>query len=99
MMHRRSFGFVCAATVVVLAGCSFDSSPVPAAGVAQAVQALGPKPDMDVPVLSVVDATETTITIEVCGGPTTGAPAGFSLHWTTSEQFLLTGWDEPICEG
>lgn len=38
----------------------------------------------DAPIISCVDATQTSITIRVTGGAT-GAPAGFSLHWMTKE--------------
>jgi hypothetical protein len=42
---------------------------------------VGPPPKLDTPTLSCVDATETSITVQVCGGATTGAPAGFSVQW------------------
>jgi hypothetical protein len=53
----------------------------------------------DVPTLNCIDATGASITLEVCapaGG--TGAPAGITIHWTTLDQWLMTGWDDPICE-
>ena len=48
-----------------------------------------PKPKMDTPVITCVSSTENTITLQVCGGATTGAPAGFSIHWITKAQYQL----------
>src|SRR5215467_916823 len=38
----------------------------------------------DPPTITCNGSTDTTITIRVCGGATTGAPAGFSLQWVPS---------------
>jgi hypothetical protein len=45
----------------------------------------------DSPVLSCESATTTTITVHVCGGPNTGAPAGFSVQWMTEAAFIANG--------
>jgi hypothetical protein len=47
---------------------------------------------LDPPTLSFPSATLTTITVRVCGGATTGAPAGFSVHWKTEADYLLNAW-------
>jgi hypothetical protein len=41
-------------------------------------------PKLDPPTITCSDATDKTITIQVCGAATTGAPAGFSLQWVPS---------------
>ncbi len=48
----------------------------------------------DAPVISCVSAGENQITIKICGGATTGAPAGITLQWKTVDQFNLSGWDD-----
>lgn len=49
-----------------------------------------PKTKMDTPALScAAGATQVSVNIRVCAGPTTGAPAGFSLHWTTADDLAL----------
>lgn len=48
---------------------------------------------MDTPILSCgAVATAASLDVLVCAGPTTGAPAGFSLQWITAEQ-LANGPD------
>jgi hypothetical protein len=73
------------ATTAFVAGCA-EEDPTSSESLA-----VGPKPDLDAPTLSIVDATQTTITVRVCAGAT-GAPAGFSLHWTTSADYVANGW-------
>ena len=47
-------------------------------------------PTLNPPTITCNGATDTTITIRVCGDATTGAPAGFSLQWVLSG----TGFNE-----
>jgi hypothetical protein len=54
---------------------------------ANAPASAGKVSKMDKPVISCGTASATTIQIGVCGGPNTGAPAGFSLQWITAAQF------------
>ena len=42
---------------------------------------------MDTPVLTCFDSTQHTITIQVCAGTGTGAPAGFSIQWMSAPDF------------
>ena len=44
---------------------------------------------MDAPALSCGAVSATSIQLLACGGPNTGAPAGFSLQWLTADQFAL----------
>ena len=49
--------------------------------------ATAPKPKIDTPRISCAGATPTSINIQVCGGATTGLPAGFSLQWAKLPDF------------
>src|SRR5207249_12284776 len=49
--------------------------------------AAAPKPKIDTPRISCAGATQTSINIQVCGGATTGLPAGFSLQWAKLPDF------------
>src|SRR5262245_44886138 len=55
--------------------------------------AQGDNSDLNPPVVTCAGATDTTITIRVCGGATTGAPAGFTVQWVLSG----TGFDTNTC--
>jgi hypothetical protein len=61
------------------------------------------KPVMNMPVISCGTSTQVSINVMVCGGATTGAPAGFSLQWETLADFLINGWrdseDPFLCAG
>src|SRR5262245_16179050 len=46
--------------------------------------AQGDNSSLNPPVITCAGATDTTITIRVCGGAITGAAAGFSLQWVPS---------------
>ena len=46
---------------------------------------------MDKPILTCGTTSQVTIEINVCGGPNTGAPAGFSLQWVTAAQLAANG--------
>ena len=52
-----------------------------------------------VPQISCGDATLGSITLNVCGDATTGAPAGVTIQWKKKSDFLLTGWsDDGLCK-
>ncbi|MGZ6093985.1 MAG: hypothetical protein ACXWUG_18275 [Polyangiales bacterium] len=72
-IHQALLAFV--ATTM---GCALESDPTGSKGAA-----VGPKPPVSTLTLAFVDATQTTIRINVCAGAT-GAPAGFSVHWIES---------------
>lgn len=53
----------------------------------------------DVPVISCEGATLASITLHVCGGAVTGAPAGVTIQWKTAANFAATGWsDDGLCK-
>lgn len=60
----------------------------------------------DAPVISCNGSTQTSITIQVCGGATTGAPAGVSIQYKTCAQYAASlaatgdGWadDGTLCK-
>jgi hypothetical protein len=56
---------------------------------AQGMSASGVKGKMNPPVITCYSSTANTITLQVCGGAVTGAPAGFSIHWMTCDQYAL----------
>ena len=53
-----------------------------------------PKPDLTTPGITCVSSTPSSITVQVCGTGTYGAPAGFSIHMKTKADFLVDGWAE-----
>ena len=67
--------------VVLFAVAALLAAPAFAAG----------KPRMDTPTISCAGSTQTSINITVCGGETTGAPAGFSIQWMTAADFAANG--------
>jgi hypothetical protein len=69
---------------------------LPAAG-------LSPKVNVDTPLLTAVGSTTTTLTVRFSAGPTTGAPAGFSIEAMTAADFFANnGWfassDPRLCK-
>ncbi len=56
-------------------------------------QAQGSKPTnvMDTPIVTCLASTSSTITLRVCGGVTTGAPAGFSVQWMSCADYEAAG--------
>ena len=52
-----------------------------------------PKPDLTTPGISCVSSTASSITVQVCGTGSFGAPAGFSIHMKTKADWLIDGWD------
>src|SRR5262245_53323548 len=53
----------------------------------------------DTPVITCEGSTLASITLHVCGGAVTGAPAGLSIHWKTAADFAVSGWadDGTLC--
>jgi hypothetical protein len=49
--------------------------------------------------VSCVSSTLASITLSVCGGATTGTPAGLSLHWKKKSDWEVSGWadDGTLC--
>src|SRR5262249_32959769 len=70
----------------LLAACSL----LAVASIAQA----GPPPpcQLDVPTITCVSATPSSITLRVRAGPS-GAPAGISIQWKLCSDFDVNGWD------
>ena len=56
----------------------------------------------DVPVITCVnsEATLASITLSVCGGATTGAPAGLTIQWKKKSDYDISGWadDGTLCK-
>jgi hypothetical protein len=53
----------------------------------------------DAPVVSCEGSTISSITLKVCGGALTGAPAGVTIQWKTATDFAATGWsDDGLCK-
>ncbi len=59
--------------------------------------AQGDHPNLNPPVITCDGATDKTITIKVCGGADTGAPAGFSLQWVPSGTGFGSGDNPNFC--
>lgn len=77
-------GFIALVAFVAVAFSSVVmSTPVSAAK--------APKTKTDTPTVTCANSTQTSISLQVCAGAT-GAPAGFSLQWTTAAQ-LAAGPD------
>jgi hypothetical protein len=52
--------------------------------------AKGPGCVLDVPTITCIASTPTSITLRICAGPS-GAPGGISLHWTTLQNYQDNG--------
>jgi hypothetical protein len=52
-----------------------------------------PKPDLTTPGITCLSSTPSSITVQVCGTGTYGAPAGFSIHMKKKSDWLIDGWD------
>ena len=64
-----------------------------------AVAAARPVPQkMSTPALSCFDSTQSSITVRICGGAQTGAPAGFSIQWLSKAAFDSNGGVWPTDE-
>lgn len=75
-LSRRDFLKVAAAAGMAAA----------ASGIALPAMA-GKKTKMDTPAITCVDGTLHTISLQVCAGATTGAPAGFSVQWVKKSDY------------
>jgi hypothetical protein len=55
----------------------------------------GPPPseDLTTPSISCLARSASSITLQVCGTGTYGAPGGFSIHMKTKADWLIDGWD------
>lgn len=86
---RRHVRFLVVALLCTGAAASFVAAP-----------ALAQLPPYDVPVITCEDATISSITLNVCGGATTGAPAGLTIQWKLKEDFEVSGWadDGTLCK-
>jgi hypothetical protein len=97
MRAAKSFSVLflgCLLSITAVAGCAEEEDTT-----ASDSYAAGAKPDLDPPVLTIVGSTQTTITVRVCAGDS-GAPAGFSLHWTTAADYAANGWSSlEVCSG
>jgi len=67
-----------------------------ALAIASPALAGGPKPDLTTPGISCVSSTASSITLQICGTGTYGAPAGFSIHIKKLSDFLIDGWDPDL---
>jgi hypothetical protein len=89
MRTQSIFGLVLLGTLLALGAPACVTSE-PEEDVSANAQAI--KPALDAPALSIVGATQTSIDVQVCAGPS-GAPAGFSVQWMTADAYGATGWD------
>ena len=55
-----------------------------------AVAAPPPQCDLDTPTITCVTSTATSITLNICAGPS-GAPAGISIHWMLKSEWVSNG--------
>ena len=85
--RRETFAYMILALAVlsfaIIAFSTTNSSAAP------------PKKKIDTPILSIVDASPTSIDVQVCapsGTGATGLPAGFSVQWMTKADYDLYGW-------
>jgi hypothetical protein len=73
------------AVVLQSAGCSDQPTTTPQ------VETAFSKGAFAAPTITIIDATENSITVRVTAG-STGAPAGFSLHWEKKSDYDTYGW-------
>jgi hypothetical protein len=50
------------------------------------------KPQLTTPDISCLSSTKSSITVQVCGTGSYGAPSGFSIHMKTEADWLIDGW-------
>ncbi len=98
--RTRSFSTLLTAFALAATACAVDSVPEDGASstspdLSLQGKAPAPKPVLSTPVLSSDEQTQVTIFVTVCAGAT-GAPAGFSLQWLTSDALAGYGgvWPE-----
>jgi hypothetical protein len=77
--------------VLAVVGCAVDATDS-SGEIAQGME--GYECVLDPVSVSVVDATQTTIEVEVCAGAS-GAPGGFTLFWSNGEECSAT-FDSPL---
>lgn len=73
----------------LLTSCMVAGALVLASG---QVLAAPPKPQLTTPGISCLSSTPSSITLQVCGTGTYGAPAGFSIHMKTRTDYDANGW-------
>jgi hypothetical protein len=87
--RRETIAFAILGVVAIVVAAAFlSSSPTSAAGT---------KSKVDTPTLACAGSGQDYIDIKVTAGPTTGAPAGFSIQWMTAADFALNGSVWPEC--
>jgi len=80
---RETLAFgILAVLVIAVAVTIVSSTPSSAAA----------KPKLATPVISCAGSGETYIDVNVTGGSTTGAPAGFTIQWQTTGDYNQFGW-------
>jgi hypothetical protein len=78
-LYRKNFLFAC----TVLLGITLLSA-------ATAVAGPTPKCKLDVPTVTCIGSTPSSITLQICAGAS-GAPGGISIHWSTCAQYAANG--------
>lgn len=63
-----------------------------ASGLASAGGPPPPNPDLTTPGITCLSSTTSSITVQVCGTGSAGAPSGFSIHIKTKADWLIDGW-------
>jgi len=82
MRHRHKLSI--ASLALVVGALAFASGSALAGG--------APKCDLTTPGISCLSSTTSSITLQVCGTGTCGAPAGFSIHLKTKADYDANGW-------
>jgi hypothetical protein len=95
-LSRRSFLKIAAAAGAAAAASAAGLSPALAARPAPGTSNTQDK--MDTPTIECAGSTQTSIEIKVCGGSTTGAPAGFTIQWMTADECKEKGWPDGVCD-
>src|SRR5437870_13443426 len=81
--RREAFAFAILGFALIAVAVMFLSSTPGSASV---------KPTMSTPLLSCGGSGQDYIDINVTGGSTTGAPAGFTIQWQTVGDYNQFGW-------
>src|SRR2546421_4933751 len=81
--RREAFAFAILGFALIAVAVMFLSSTPGSASV---------KPTMSTPLLSCGGSGQDYIDINVTGGATTGAPAGFTIQWQTVGDYNPFGW-------
>jgi hypothetical protein len=83
-LSRRDFIKIAAASAAAAAAVSTGAALPAFAGPPNKTKLLPPS-------ITCGDSTQASINIQVCGGATNGAPAGFSIQWMTAADFAANG--------